>query len=514
VTANFWLGPHSSARHKESARHQEKVARFAASPSLLPASHGTRTESKEDSGGNSQPTIWFEAEDFLRYFDHFRNPTGTQRLSFEIYRALNSLYGGSERVKFCRLSVFTKRLHAISFEDLRSAFLNPLGATAPWKTFWEPAIFWERFPRSILVVLQNPRFFLSIFKLAVRDLLEKLTGRTSFDRQLRRGDMIVSLGAGWGIPGYMKRMAEMKRRYGIKFSVFIHDVLPMEFPSFFEPHHAAHFGNWLQEAIPISDIVLTNSKYSRARLIELTAKSGWRLPPIKVLEPGSGFVDRLPARGRAMASLPERYVLFVSTIEIRKNHRLLVRVWERLVARYGADRVPALVFVGMLGWSFEELLADLAASDFLKGKIVMLQSLSDAELQEAYRGCLFTVFPSFGEGWGLPIAESLAHGKFCIASNCTSIPEVGGNLVDYFDPADEEDAVAKIERPLIDPAYLALREAQVRAQYSRRTWNDCVHALMGAFSGRERIADLTMDADRQAGVRSVGDVSRSIANRR
>jgi glycosyltransferase involved in cell wall biosynthesis len=263
----------------------------------------------------------------------------------------------------------------------------------------------------------------------------------------------------------------------------------MEFPSFFEPHHATHFGHWLREAISVTDIVLTNSKYSRARLIKLAAKSGWRLPPIKMLEPGSGFIDRLPARGQAMASLPARYVLFVSTIEIRKNHRLLVRVWERLVKRHGADRVPALVFVGMLGWSFEELLADLAASDFLNGKIVMLRCLSDAELHEAYRCCLFTVFPSFCEGWGLPIAESLEHGKFCIASNRTSIPEVGGNLADYFDPADEEDALAKIERPLLDPAYLAAREAQVRAEYRRRTWNDCVHALMGAFSSRDRTAD-------------------------
>jgi glycosyltransferase involved in cell wall biosynthesis len=483
-----------------STRRRDKVAR-------LPALSASRdTDEPEE---NLQPAIWFEAEDFLRYFDHFPNPTGTQRLSFEIFRAANALYGASERVRFCRLSVITKRLHAIRFEDLRSAFVNPLGASAPWKTFWEPAIFWERFPRSILVVLQNPGFFLSILKFVARDLLEMLTGRTSSDRGLRRGDTIVSLGAGWGIPGYVKHMAETKRRYGIKFALFLHDVLPMEFPSFFEPRHAIDFERWLREVIPVADTVLTNSKYTRARLIELTAKSGWRLPRIEVLEPGSGFSDRLPVRGQATASLPARYVLFVSTIEIRKNHRLLVKVWERLVERYGADRVPALVFVGMWGWSFDELLGDLAANNYLNGKIVILQNLSDAALQEAYRRCLFTVFPSFCEGWGLPIAESLAHGKLCIASNRTSIPEVGGNLVDYFNPGDEEDALAKIERPLLDPAYLATREAQVRAEYRRRTWNDCVHALMEAFacSSEDRTADRTVDADRCEDAWSASDVS-------
>jgi glycosyltransferase involved in cell wall biosynthesis len=74
------------------------------------------------------------------------------------------------------------------------------------------------------------------------------------------------------------------------------------------------------------------------------------------------------------------------------------------------------------------------------------------------RAC-FTVFPSLCEGWGLPIAESLAHGKFFVASNRTSIPEVGGDLIDYFDPSDDDDALAKIERLLFEPGYLAAREA-------------------------------------------------------
>jgi glycosyltransferase involved in cell wall biosynthesis len=440
-------------------------------------------ESKEDScvRRNLQPTIWFEVEDFLRYFDHFRSPTGTQRLSFEIYNPANLLYGHSERVRFCRLSVFSKRLHSIPFDVVRSAYLNPLGGTAPWKTFWEPSIFWEQFPRSIPIILRHPRFFLSIFKIAIRDFMEILFRRNRFGRLVRRGDIIVSLGAGWGIPGYMKHMAEAKRRYGITFSIFVHDVLAIEYPSFFEPRHAVQFGNWLREAIPVADIVLTNSKYSRDGLIELAAKSGWRLPRVEILELGSGFGDRLTAHAQTMASLPARNVLFVSTIEIRKNHRLLVKVWQRLVERHGADLVPALIFVGQIGWSFDALFADLEASEHVNGKIILLQGLSDAELQHAYRRCLFTVFPSFCEGWGLPIAESLAHGKFCVASNRTSIPKVGGNLVDYFDPSNEEDALAKIERPLFEPGYLAAREAQIRAEYRRRTWADCAQGLIAAL---------------------------------
>src|SRR5262245_9735558 len=108
-------------------------------------------------------------------------------------------------------------------------------------------------------------------------------------------------------------------------------------------------------------------------------------------------------------------------------------VWRRLLERHGADLVPTLIFAGQIGWLVDGLLADLKASEYPNGKIMLVQGLSDAELQQAYRSCLFTVFPSLCEGWGLPIAESLAHGKFCIASNRTSIPELRLNLIHYLD---------------------------------------------------------------------------------
>jgi glycosyltransferase involved in cell wall biosynthesis len=153
-------------------------------------------------------------------------------------------------------------------------------------------------------------------------------------------------------------------------------------------------------------------------------------------------------------------------------------VWRRLIARHGPEPVPALIFAGQLGWMVDDLLADLAASGYLGGKIEHRPGLSDEELDEAYRSCLFTVFPSLCEGWGLPIAESLAHGKFCVASNRTSIPEVGGDLIDYFDPSDDDDALAKIERLLFEPCYLAATQARLRAEYRPRTWADCARALV------------------------------------
>ena len=436
--------------------------------------------------------IWFEVEDFLRYFDHFRNPTGLQRVPFEIYVEAMRLYGRSGRVRFCRLSIYSKELRAISFDDVSSAYLRPPGARAPWQTIWAPAKLLSSFPTMLPVILRNPRFFLSIFKTALTDLIGLRIGRERFEQFVRPGDIIVSLGAGWGVPHYVKHIAEAKRRYGVKFSTLIHDLIPIEYESLVEERHVVQFRNWLQEAIPIADVVLTTSNHSRNALVRLAGEAGWPLPAVEVIEPGSGLNEQLTSGDPGALDLPPRYVLFVSTIEIRKNHRLLVRIWRRLLERHGADAVPALIFAGKIGWLVDDLLADLTASDYLGGKIILMPGLSDAQLRQAYRSSLFTVFPSLCEGWGLPIAESLMHGKFCVASNRTSIPEVGGDLVDYFDPGNEDDVLAKIERLLLDPDYLKAREARLRAEYRPRTWTDCVQALVGTLE-QALIADVSAE---------------------
>src|SRR5215471_20179663 len=103
--------------------------------------HGTGQlpEDNDFSGKIRRPVVWFEVEDFLRYFDHFRNPTGLQRVPFEIYLEADRLYGLTGRVRFCQLVLYTKQIRTTNFEVILAAFLNPLGASAPWKKLWEPA---------------------------------------------------------------------------------------------------------------------------------------------------------------------------------------------------------------------------------------------------------------------------------------------------------------------------------------------------------------------------------------
>ena len=453
---------------------------------LFGASRVRRRIGVDEAGSNDRgPVVWFEVEDFLRYFDHFPNPTGSQRVPFEIFVEAARMYGPGGRVRFCRLSVYTKQIIPVDFTALKAAYFNPPGVRSPWKAVWEPAHLLSGVARMLPLVAANPRFFLALAGTAVRDVFELALRPGRFRNAVRPGDIIVMLGASWAVPGYAQRIEAAKARYGVRFAALVYDMIPVENEDLVERHHALQFRSWLAETIPIADSILTISTYSRQALHEFARAAGWSMPPVEVIRLGGEWSPRPHAsagqarrRPAGLMHLPQRYALFVSTIEVRKNHRLLVRAWRRLIERHGADAVPVLVFAGQVGWMVDDLLADLAASAWLGGKIEHRPGLSDAELDVAYGRCLFTLFPSLAEGWGLPVAESLAHGKFCLASNRTSIPEVGGGLIDYFDPADDDDVVAKIERVLLEPGYLAAREERLRAEYRPGTWADCARSVV------------------------------------
>src|SRR5262249_1172311 len=157
----------------------------------------------------------------------------------------------------------------------------------------------------------------------------------------------------------------------------IHDMIPIENGTLVEGRHAVQFRKWLDETLPHADAILTISEYSRDAVLDFAAAAGRTVPRIDVVRLGGGFSPRPVAGGLRKICLPQRYVLVVSTVEIRKNHGLLVRVWQRLLARHGADAIPVLIFAGQIGWMVDDLLTDLAASGYLGGKVEHRPGLSD-----------------------------------------------------------------------------------------------------------------------------------------
>ena len=119
------------------------------------------------------------------------------------------------------------------------------------------------------------------------------------------------------------------------------------------------------------------------------------------------------------------FALSVGTVEIRKNHARLLHLWESMAREWG-EGWPKLIIAGKRGWQADEALRALRRADN-QSPYLWIEAPTDEELVWLYSRASFTVFPSLAEGWGMPIGESLWFGKPCVASNTTSMPEVGGD---------------------------------------------------------------------------------------
>jgi glycosyltransferase involved in cell wall biosynthesis len=128
-----------------------------------------------------------------------------------------------------------------------------------------------------------------------------------------------------------------------------------------------------------------------------------------------------------------------------------------------------------------DLMHQIANTDHLNGKLVVIEGPTDAELAALYRGCLFTLFPSLYEGWGLPVTESFAFGKPCIISNRTSLLEAGGALARIFDPDNLHDAYRVIRQTIEDRDGLARWEAQVLREFRPVPWSATADAILAGL---------------------------------
>jgi alpha-1,3-rhamnosyl/mannosyltransferase len=200
--------------------------------------------------------------------------------------------------------------------------------------------------------------------------------------------------------------------------------------------------------------------------------------PLGVTPALSGALDP----GQA-ATLPSSgFVLAVGTLEPRKN-------LPRLVAAYGEledelqGRHP-LVVVGALGW---ETGATLDALRSLGSRCAMLGYVSDGALAELYRRCAVFCYPSLGEGFGLPVLEAMAAGTAVVTSNVSSLPEVGGEAVEYVDPHDTTSIADGLRRVLGDESYRGELEQKARARARGFSW--------------EHFAQIVLDTLDRAGAR-------------
>lgn len=211
----------------------------------------------------------------------------------------------------------------------------------------------------------------------------------------------------------------------------VHDLIPIEHPEYCRTGERERHERRIRAALASGAGIVANSSATLLSIQTFARHAGLAMPPAIAapLAPGVSL------RRAAASAHVEPYFVMLGTIEPRKNHWLILQVWRSLIAQWGT-KAPRLVIVGQRGWNCQNVVDLLERCETLRGFVVEMPHCGDDELANILGNARALLFPSFAEGYGLPVVEALAAGVPVIASDLSALRETSGDTPEYLDPLD------------------------------------------------------------------------------
>ncbi len=292
--------------------------------------------------------------------------------------------------------------------------------------------------------------------------------------------------------GYAEMLAALK----VKPLFLIHDLIPITHPQYCRALEATRHADRMKRALGLASAMVCNSHATFEQLSEFARLIDVPLPPAAVAPiaadpPGAQAI----ATASAGPPIEDPYFLMIGTIEPRKNHLLMLQVWQRLIHRLGGQ-TPKLVLIGQEGWECEHVMRTLARAPGLSEHVLHLQRCDDSALHGWIAHARALLFPTFAEGFGLPVVEALQRGVPVIATDLQVFREFAGDYPEYLDPLDAAGWLAAIDEYRKPGNRRRERRVAALTAYRDPTWSE-------HFA---RVDDLMRRVDRRVGFRQESEV--------
>lgn len=247
-------------------------------------------------------------------------------------------------------------------------------------------------------------------------------------------DRLEGHGRFWLNPGHtgldLEVVVQWVRRRHLRPIHLVHDLIPITHPQYCREGEDERHRRRMCTVLDTASGIVANSADTLDTLAEFAAAEARIMPPAMVAWPGTPVLPSVQARPE-----PEPTFVILGTIEGRKNHALLLSVWQKLVRVGSIAPAPRLIIIGRRGWQADAVFAQLDKGEF-SGRVSELGPLDDRRLASVLAGARALLFPSFAEGYGIPLVEALAAGVPVIASDLPVFREIGQGVPDLL-PVDD-----------------------------------------------------------------------------
>lgn len=283
-----------------------------------------------------------------------------------------------------------------------------------------------------------------------------------------RGWIYLNVGhTGLDAPG----LAAWLARRGWCAVFLVHDLIPLSHPQYCRPGESDKHRARMQTVLSSAAGVIVNSQATAAALADFAHQAGVHAPPVQV----AWLASESPITANRVPDQDRPVFVAIGTIEGRKNHLLLLRLWQRLAQALG-PATPQLVLIGQRGWQADAVFALLDHCPVLKDHVHELGCCDDATMLGWLDRARAVLMPSLIEGFGLPVVEALQRGVPVIASDQAVFREIAGEIPLYLDPADDpawETAVREYCGDCADRS----RQLAAMGSYRAPTWEDHFAAI-------------------------------------
>lgn len=314
--------------------------------------------------------------------------------------------------------------------------------------------------------------------------------------ELKTGTVFLDLDNTWNCRLSRSYLYPILKKTGIQIVNFVHDILPITNPQYSHENTVMHFIGYIGAVIKYSNHVCFSAKADADAFGELCSQLDMPMPEYSVMPLGCDLKiteytdpETLPKDDDGNI-LPEyhhlivqqeiidavnagKYLLMIGTVEPRKNHQLVIDALDA-----GLD--INVIIVGKMGWNTGELKKRILNHPLYNSKLFMLNKVNDAGINYLYEHAYLLVFPTFNEGFGLPLVEAFQHGTPVIASDIPVLREVGGEYADYFDNTDCKTLVEYVKKCQQNPDYYNLKKEQLK-KYKPTSWDEFAEKMSTAL---------------------------------